>query len=105
LSQHQEKGADLRVMSNGPYQIKMSSLNNGKLKNSQNIETISYALRINGSNVALFNSAGNPVTIGSGTATSAAGDRYNLKIKILENTTQKSAGLYQDVLTITAIAN
>ncbi len=104
LSQNQEKGADLRVLANGSYQIKVSSLNNGKLKLSQG-DTIAYSLKVNNSPVSLLSSASSPVSIGSGDATSSGGDKFNLKIKITENTTHKSAGMYQDVLTITAIAN
>jgi hypothetical protein len=104
LSQNQEKGADLRVLTNGSYQIKISSLNNGQLKLPSG-DTIAYSLRVNNSTVSLSSSAASPVTIGSGDATSNAGDLYNLKVKITENTTNKSAGMYQDVITITAIAN
>ena len=104
LTQNAEKGADLRVVSNGSYQIRISSQNNGQLKLSGN-DLISYSLRVNGSTVNLASSAGSPVQIGTGSATSNAGDLYNLKVKIIEATTNKSAGMYQDILTITAIAN
>ncbi len=104
LSQNQEKSADIRVVSNGSYRLKLSSQNNSKLKQGQG-ETIAYSLNVNGNNVSLATSSANPVTIGSGGTTSEAGDRYNLRIKILENTTHKSAGVYQDAITITAIAN
>ena len=104
LSQNQEKGADLRVLANGSYQIKVSSVNNGKLKLSQG-DTIAYSLKVNNSPVSLLNSASAPVSIGSGNATQSGGDKFNLKVRITESTTHKSAGMYQDVLTITAIAN
>lgn len=104
LEQNLEKGADLRVMTNGSYQLKLSSQNNGNLKSARN-ETIAYALRVNGSPVSLTGTAGSPVSIGSGDTTTAQGDKYNLRIKITESTSNKSAGVYQDVITITAIAN
>lgn len=104
LTQNAEKGADVRVLSNGSYQLKISSQNNGVLKLAAG-ESISYSLSVNGSNVNLSSSANNPVLIGSGDATSNAGDRYNMKVKITENTGSKSAGMYQDILRITAIAN
>lgn len=104
LTQNSEKGADVRVLSNGSYQLKVSSQNNGVLKQSQN-NTIAYALRVNGANVNLSSSSTSPVQIGSGSATSTAGDLYNLKVKINENTQNKNAGTYQDIITITAIAN
>ena len=104
LTQNAEKGADLRVVSNGSYQLKVSSQNNGQLKLSSG-DLISYSLRVNGSTVNLSGTSGNPVQIGSGDATNNAGDLYNLKVKITENTANKSAGMYQDIITITAIAN
>lgn len=104
ISKNQEKGVDVRVISNGSYQIKLSSQNNGFLKHTSQ-ETISYALRVNNSTVSLAGSSGSPVTIGQGDATPTAGDRFNLKVRILEETNNKSAGLYQDSITITAIAN
>ena len=103
MQQNQEKGADLRILSNGNYQIKLSSLNNGKMV--LGTQSVLYTLKVNGTSVALTSSASSPVQIGSGAATSQAGDLYNLKVKINESVANKSAGLYQDVITITAIAN
>ena len=104
LAQGQVRGADLRVVSNASYQVNISSQNNGKLKMNQG-DTINYSLKVNGSNVPLAGSSTAPVLIGTGDLTTAAGDLFNLKFNILESTNYKSAGLYQDVLTITAIAN
>jgi len=104
LTQNAEKGADLRVVSNGSYQLKISSQNNGQLKLPAG-DLISYSLRVNGATINLGSSTGSPVQIGSGNATTNAGDLYNLKVKITEVTSNKSAGMYQDILTITAIAN
>lgn len=104
LKQNAEKGADLRVVSNSPYQIKISSQNSGKLKTSAG-EAIGYSLHVNSSPVNISNSEASPVSIGNGAATSNSGDRYNLRFKIVENTSNKAAGVYQDFLTITAIAN
>lgn len=104
LTQNAEKGADVRVVSNGSYQLKISSQNNGVLKHTQN-GSIAYALRVNGAQVNLSSSKTSPVSIGSGNATSSSGDLYNLKVKIIENTQNKPAGFYKDIVTITAIAN
>lgn len=104
LSQNQERSADVRVVSNGSYRLKLSSQNNSRLKLPQG-DTIAYSLNVNGNNVSLNGSSANPVTIGYGETTSEAGDRYNLRVRILESTTHKSAGVYQDAVTITAIAN
>lgn len=104
ITQGEEKGADLRVVSNTPYQVKISSMNNGVMKLNSNA-TISYTMKVNGSTVGLSNSAGSPITIGPGWSTSSAGDRYNLKVRITGNPQNMPAGLYQDAITITAIAN
>jgi hypothetical protein len=103
MEQNQEKGADLRILSNGSYRLNLSSLNNGKMV--QGSSSVAYSLRVNGSAVALTSSATNPVQIGTGTITGQAGHLYNLKVKITESVANKNAGLYQDVITITAIAN
>lgn len=104
ITQNQEKGADLRVLSNTPYEVKISSMNEGKLRHNSG-DTINYLLRINGTPMALGNSANTPVSIGSGNMTTTAGERYNIRVQITGTTEDKKAGLYQDVITITAIAN
>lgn len=104
LSIGQEKGADLRILSNSPYQVFVASQNNGKLlRGSQ--ESISYGFRVNGTSYSLSSSSSSPVLIGTGSVTSSAGDLYNIKVRITENTTEKSSGVYQDVVMITAVAN
>jgi hypothetical protein len=103
LEMNAERGADVRVVSNTPYQVQLSSTNNGVLK--LGTSTISYQMKSNGANINLLSSQTAPVTIGSGTMTQTTGDRYNLKFKIIEDVDNKSSGLYQDVITITAIAN
>lgn len=104
LTQNQEKGVDLKIVTNASYQVRVSSLNNGSLKHQNNTK-IAYALRVNGQGITLSNSAGSPVTIGSGDRTPAAGDTYNMKVKILSVTEDLTPGEYSDVITITAVAN
>lgn len=103
LEINSEKGADIRVVSNTPYQIKVSSQNNGKMV--LNSSTVNYQMKSNGSTVSLGSSQSNPVSIGSGNATNSAGDRYNVRFKITEDVENKASGLYQDVITITTLAN
>lgn len=105
LTQYQEKGVDLRVVSNSSYQVKASSGNNSVLKHSSQNASISYSLKVNGSAISLSNSASNAVMIGTGNETTSSGDRYNLRFQILSNTNDMPSGLYQDSITITAIAN
>lgn len=105
LAQNAERAADLRVVSNTSYQIKVSSTNNGVLKHSNENRSIAYSLRSNGTQVGLNSSAGFPVLIGTGDATDSAGDKYNLRIQIAGNPQGLPSGQYGDVITITAIAN
>lgn len=104
ITQNTIKGADLRVLSNTPYNVRVSSTNNGKLKHSAG-DSIDYSFKVNDTSVALDNSANSPVSIGTGNMTTTAGALYNLKVQITGSTDDKRAGLYQDVITITAIAN
>jgi spore coat protein U-like protein len=105
LSLNQEKAADLRVLSNTPYQLRMSSQNAGSLKQGTN-NSVSYSILVNGLTVNLAGSNNTPVHFANGNGLSGInGDRFNVRVRITENTTDKLAGLYQDVITITAIAN
>lgn len=104
LTQPQTKGADLRVVSNTPYEVMVSSMNNGRLKHAKG-EVIPYIFQVNGGNVSLTNSANVPVKIGEGGLTTTAGTLYNLKIQASASVEDKISGLYQDSITITAIAN
>lgn len=103
LTQGQEKGVDLRVLSNSSYQVRILSQNSGRLRQASTNEFIAYALRVNGVAVNLM--APGYTQIGSGEATSTAGDLYNFKIKINEVTDNKAAGMYQDVITIVTTVN
>lgn len=105
LSLNQEKSADVRVVSNTPYRILMSSQNNGNLKHSGSGSLIGYELKINGAVVSLSSSASSPAPIGTGDQTSSAGDRFNARVRITTDTDRKTSGIYEDVITITAIAN
>lgn len=104
ITQFEEMGADLRVVSNTPYKVMMSSSNNGELRLNAS-SSISYALKVNGTSISLGSSSGTPVTIGTGNETNTSGDRYNLRVQITESTNNKQAGQYQDFITINAIAN
>lgn len=104
LEVNQELGADIIVNSNTPYQVKVSSFNNGKmvLGTSQ----IGYQLNVNGTNINLATSKTSPVTMATGTSpTIVAGTRFNAKIKIMSIPANPETGVYTDSITITAIAN
>lgn len=102
IAQDQERSGDLVVRSNTPYSLRMTSQNGGLLK--QGNSTIGYNLSVNTNSVNLSGST--PIQFATGSGTSGvSGDRYNLRVKITESTGSKVAGLYEDVITITAIAN
>lgn len=104
LEVNQELGADIVVDSNTSYAIRMSSLNNGQLKNGSS--SVTYSLRVGSNSVNLTNSSTNPVTVATGNGpTSEAGDRYNVKVRITNIPSNPDPGMYQDSITITAIAN
>lgn len=104
ITQNQIKSADIVVRSNTPYQLKMSSQNGGKLKLGSS-STIGYLITSNGSNVGVTTPS-TEVIFGSGSGNSGvSGDRFNIKVQINEGTSSKAAGLYEDVVTITAVAN
>lgn len=104
LEQNTELRADLMVMSNTPYQIKFSSANNGVLKN--NTSTYAYELKVSSNIINLASSASAPVTVATkSSASNSSGDRYNVRVKMTDSPANKAAGLYQDTITITAIAN
>ena len=102
LQKDQQKGVDLRVVSNTSYKVKLSSSNGSKLK-GPGTSFVNYNLKVNGGSVSL--PANTPIEIGSGSITTNAGDRFNLKFQIMDETKDLQAGLYQDNITITAIAN
>jgi spore coat protein U-like protein len=105
LKRGQQKGVDLRVVANTPYQVYLSSSNNGVLKLPQK-DQITYQLRVNNIPLPLKNSAASPVNMGGSAQRSrTGGDLYNLKVEISDSIEGKKAGTYQDVITLTAIAN
>lgn len=104
LEENETLGADIIVGANTSYQLKVSSMNNGKLVN--NTTVINYQFSVNGTNVPLNASKNNPVTIGTGSGpTAVAGERYNAKVRILNIPENPDTGVYSDAITITAIAN
>ncbi|WPU63918.1 hypothetical protein [Peredibacter starrii] len=102
LEKDQQKGVDLRVVSNSSYKVRLSSANGSKLK-GPGTSVVNYSLKVNGGSVSL--PANTAVEMGSGWATTSAGDKYNLKFQIMDDTKNLQSGLYQDNITITAIAN
>lgn len=104
LEENEELGADIVIDSNTSYSVRMSSLNNGQLKNGTS--AVSYSVRVGSNTVNLGNSSTSPVTVATGNGpTSEAGARYNVKVRITNIPANPDPGVYQDSITITAIAN
>lgn len=103
LATNQELGADVMVISNTAYQVRLSSLNNGNLK--RGTSSLAYQLKVNNISYSMTSSASSPVTVATGSATGTNPARYNVKVKITGSTSGLVAGEYTDTVTITAIAN
>jgi hypothetical protein len=104
LAQNVQRSGDLRVMSNTPYQLRISSQNGGVLK--KGLDTLAYSFLVNNSVIGLAGSANSPISFATGTGNSGlSGDRFNIVVKITEGTSSKAAGIYEDIISITAIAN
>lgn len=104
LELNQELRADIIINSNTPYQVRVSSLNNGRMMNGTT--AVKYSLAINNSPVSLDASSTQPVAIANGSGpTTVAGQRYNARVRITDIPTGAKTGVYEDSITITAIAN
>lgn len=102
LSPGQTNSFDIRVVTNAGYDISFSSANNGKLKHIDLTDTIDYIVNVNASPVDLSSSSSFPVTVGSGGGISpVGGNTLNVQVQI-GSFSNKSAGNYQDHITIEA---
>lgn len=96
---------DLLVRSNAGYTVTIASENRGAMKilNPADPSTVPYALRVNGSAINL-NSI-QPATLSAAVAqTPSAGVAHSMQL-IIGPIGDASAGDYQDILTLTVIAN
>ncbi len=97
--------ADLIARANTTYGVTISSLNGGRLKNTDAADSseIPYSLTADGASIAL--SAGIPVQLASGaSATTEEGRRYRLETTILDFDFP-SDGTYTDTLTLAIVQN
>jgi hypothetical protein len=93
---------DLVLKYNAGYQVKLSSENDGALKNATSSYKIPYALVVNGSLVDLSGSSHHPQVVGQGWGASPdAGKRLPGTVTIGPVNSATQAGSYQDVITIT----
>lgn len=106
LETNESKSFDLMVASNAGFRISLSSLNNGKLKNTTNNSyNINYTLKLNGNTVNLSSSANTPVLVATGSGvTGNNGVRLPFSVNI-GSVDEEQWGDYQDYITITAATN
>lgn len=103
LNQGDSQSVDLKVRSNAGYSVEITSQNGGSLKHTTESDLISYQLQVNGSNQS-FPGPGSPLNIGSTSGvTPNEGVNFNLSFEI-GNPANKTAGQYQDTITVTAIS-
>ncbi len=107
LLQSEEQSFDVKIVSNAGFNLKVSSSNNGKLKNSTTSGTnalIDYEFYASNTLRSLASSSTTPVTIASGSGvTPAGGTTIPIRVKI-GSVTNKIEGDYEDVVTVTIVA-
>ncbi|MCR9203641.1 MAG: spore coat U domain-containing protein [Halobacteriovoraceae bacterium] len=104
ISQGDSRQVDLKVKSNAGYSLSLSSQNGGALKHLGENYTIPYQLKVNGTTKS-FSGPGTPMVIGTGTGnTPAQGVNFALSVEV-GDPSNKLAGNYEDVITVTATSN
>jgi hypothetical protein len=105
LETNEELSFDLMIASNAGYRVSVSSLNNGKLKNTVNINTINYSLYVSGAPINLNGSSSTPIPVATGAGVSGAnGVRLPMRVKI-GTVNDANWGDYTDYITVTAQTN
>jgi spore coat protein U-like protein len=104
LTTGEQLGFDIRVESNVSYNVRMSSANNGNLKRTGGSDLIAYDLKVNGISQTLGSSMSTPVVVASHLGTTLAGGVQHPVLVTIGNVANKTAGAYQDTITIETIA-
>jgi spore coat protein U-like protein len=104
LESNESMGFDIAIESNISYNLNMSSTNNGVMKHLSNPDTIAYTIQIGPNTYSLVGSQGNPLTVANHNGTTSQGGfRHQVSVEV-GNVNNKTAGTYQDTITIEAIA-
>lgn len=92
---------DIVLKYNAGYSLKLSSVNDGKMKNTIGNSFVAYLMSVNGSPIDLNGSSAIPITVSSGMGISgASGLRIPVSVAITSLLNQV-AGTYKDTVAIT----
>lgn len=108
LTTSAQQAFSLIVRSNDGYKITMQSNNNQTLRHSLYptvSDVIDYSLTFNGGSVNLSSGSAVQVTASSGTVTSAAGTSFPASVTIGSVPTSKTAGTYNDYISVNVSSN
>lgn len=104
ISQGDSRQVDLKVRSNAGYSLSLSSQNGGSLKHLSENYNIPYQISVNGTPRS-FSGPGAPLVLGTGSGnTPPQGVNFALSVEI-GDPSNKLAGNYQDIITVTATSN
>lgn len=104
LTQGRVGRMDIRVRANLGHKLYLSSLNNGALKHDFSSDNVSYEMTVAGRNVSLSGSATRAVLAGESSVPSPEdGTLYQVGVKI-GNVSNKRAGNYKDIITVSVEA-
>jgi hypothetical protein len=101
LEQGKRESFDLIVVSNSSYRVQFTSQNGGRLKHQSNNSYIEYITQINGSQVSL---SAPTVAVNDSSNTANTGRRFPINFTV-GKVSDKAAGVYQDMITVTVTAN
>lgn len=104
LTQGRVGRMDIRVKANLGHKLYMSSLNNGTLKHDRSSDKVTYEMTVAGRRMAMNGSATKAVLAGKTSGASPEdGTLYQVGVKI-GNVSNKRAGNYKDVITVSVEA-
>lgn len=101
LSAGAVRGFDIGVKYNAGYRVRVSSLNEGRLKHASLSDTVPYTLAVNSAAVSLAGSNTTPVQVATGSGVSAANGTILTSSVTIGALGTARAGNYSDTVTIT----
>ena len=104
LETNESMDFDIAVESNISYNLTMSSANNGNMKLLGGPDTITYSIQIGPNTYSLVGSQNNPMIVSNHLGTTNQGGFRHPVSVVIGSVANKSAGTYQDTITIEAVA-